>query len=158
MTLAESEADTLEKTVVEDFLTAGSNLRTNPVVLNKCSALLSSRIAVTAQTIVGLYEDGIPLATCLAINLGYPLAYFREPKQHGTIQQIEGEIAGRELLLLRDPFTSPDQILLAIQALEQVGRITAIWSIWKSWSFRESRLNLIDYALFDLNAWDGQGL
>lgn len=88
-------------------------------------ALLASRLAPLhgeIDGIVGVATAGIPWATGLALYLGLPLAYVRpEPKKHGMVKQVEGNVEGLRLVVVDDVATTGNSLAKSIDALRSVG-------------------------------------
>lgn len=72
--------------------------------------------------VAGVATGGIPWATGLSILLGTPMAYVRQPKEHGTGRAVEGgDVAGRRVLLVDDVATTGGSLVSSARALRDSG-------------------------------------
>ncbi|MGC9072000.1 MAG: orotate phosphoribosyltransferase [Acidilobus sp.] len=72
--------------------------------------------------VAGVATGGIPWATGVALTLGLPLAYVRQPKGHGTERTLEGaEVSGRRVILIDDVATTGGSLVISARALLSSG-------------------------------------
>ncbi|GAX03407.1 orotate phosphoribosyltransferase [Secundilactobacillus pentosiphilus] len=76
-----------------------------------------------ATVIAGVATAGIPHAAIVADKLGLPMSYVRsKPKDHGTGQQIEGQIlATDKVVLIDDLISTGGSVLGAAKAVQRSG-------------------------------------
>ncbi|MEM0015102.1 MAG: orotate phosphoribosyltransferase [Zestosphaera sp.] len=78
------------------------------------------------EVLVGVATSGVALAAFIAAATGKPMAYVRlERKDHGTLSQVEGEVAGKSSLIIDDVATTGDSILRTYEVLKNSGSIPA---------------------------------
>ncbi|MGC9112456.1 orotate phosphoribosyltransferase [Acidilobus sp.] len=72
--------------------------------------------------VVGIATGGVPWATAVALSLGLPLAYIRQPKGHGTEKDLEGaEVKGMTALLIDDVATTGSSLSFGVSVLRSHG-------------------------------------
>ncbi len=82
------------------------------------------------DAIAGVATGGIPHATSLADSLNLPLLYVRaKAKEHGKGRQVEGDIeggiAGKNILVIEDTVSTGGSVVNVIEALRNEGAIVS---------------------------------
>ena len=92
--------------------------------------------------IAGVATAGIPHAALVADRLNLPLSYVRpQPKDHGTGQQIEGQISnGDQVVLIDDLISTGGSVLQAAQVVQKVAPVIGVAAIF-SYNLPDSQLN-----------------
>lgn len=92
--------------------------------------------------IAGVATAGIPHAALVADRLTLPLSYVRpQPKDHGTGQQIEGQISnGDQVVLIDDLISTGGSVLQAAQVVQKVAPVIGVAAIF-SYNLPDSQLN-----------------
>ncbi|MGC9210059.1 MAG: orotate phosphoribosyltransferase [Acidilobus sp.] len=98
----------------------------SPPHFRELSALLAREvldIGVPDDAVVaGVATGGIPWATAVAMILGYPLAYVRQPKGHGTERVVEGaDVSNRNVVIIDDVATTGGSLAASAKALRSLG-------------------------------------
>lgn len=93
------------------------------------------------DAIAGVATGAIPHATTLADLLGLPLLYVRpKPKDHGAGRQVEGNIeggiAGKNILVIEDTISTGSSVINAITALRNEGAIVSTCSVIYFYDFQ----------------------
>lgn len=71
---------------------------------------------------VGVATGGVPWAAAVALSLGIPLAYIRQPKGHGTEKDLEGaDIKDMTALLIDDVATTGGSLSFGVHVLRSHG-------------------------------------
>lgn len=74
------------------------------------------------EVIAGVETAGIPLAAYISCHTRKPLAYVRkEKKNHGTGNLVEGEVAGKRVVIVDDVVTTGSSLLRAINYVKDMG-------------------------------------
>jgi len=102
---------------------------TRPELLARLAELIRERIEVVEQRLgriqrlAGAELGGIPLVTAASLETHKPALLVRTArKQHGTGQQIEGELEpGDRVVLIEDVATTGGQAMEAVEALASAG-------------------------------------
>lgn len=93
-----------------------------PETARTVASLLVQLVDVDYEALVGVATAGIPLATYMACVSGKPLGYVRSSrKQHGMEQLVEGEVAGKSVLVVDDVATTGGSLAAAIEVLREHG-------------------------------------
>lgn len=83
---------------------------------------LAESLRIRFEVVVGIATAGVPLATYIACLSSKPLAYVRkEAKMHGLSRLVEGDVAGREVLLVDDVATTGSSLLHGVRAIRECG-------------------------------------
>ncbi len=92
--------------------------------------------------IAGVATAGIPHAALVADRLNLPLSYVRpQPKDHGTGQQIEGQIhTNDQVVLIDDLISTGGSVLQAAQVVQKVAPVIGVAAIF-SYNLPDSQLN-----------------
>ena len=100
---------------------------TRPDILRTLGAMFATRLPAGVTKLAGAELGGIPLVTAASLASGLPCVFVRNRKKdYGTAQQLEGELAATDrLVLLEDVATTGGQILEAAEVLTATGATIA---------------------------------
>ncbi|UQS81788.1 orotate phosphoribosyltransferase [Bombilactobacillus folatiphilus] len=96
-----------------------------------------------ATVIAGVATAGIAHAALAADRLNLPMSYVRsKPKDHGTGQQIEGQInSSDQVVLIDDLISTGGSVLKAVKAVQQTGATVLGVAAIFSYELPDSRQN-----------------
>ena len=101
------------------------NLRKLPSYpeFNDVVGLAVSKLAnVNFDYVLGVATAGVPLASFIASRTGKPMGYARsERKGYGNNSLIEGDINGKNIVVIDDVMVSGDAALLAVSEAKKAG-------------------------------------
>ncbi len=94
---------------------------TDPKVLREIGKALALRVG--ESKVAGMALGAVPLAVAVAFETGKPFVIVRkEPKNHGTMDLIEGEVApGDKFVIVEDVATTGGSALRVVSALRDKG-------------------------------------
>ncbi len=97
---------------------------TEPTRLATLARALAARVGATDQ-VAGMELGAVPLVVAVALLTGHRYAVLRKaPKEHGTKQAFEGEIApGTRVVLIEDVSTTGGSSMRSIEILRGAGAV-----------------------------------
>jgi orotate phosphoribosyltransferase len=119
-------------------------------VVEKAMELLKE---VKFDSVVGVATGGLPLAGFLACRLNLPMAYVRsERKGHGTDRLLEGEVEGKEVVIVDDVATTGSSLERAlIEVSKQGGKVKAAMVIVDRQEGAKSRIESYGATLLSVS-------
>ena len=99
-----------------------------PKLLRQIAKALAELLPKRTDGLAGLELGGVPLATALSLETGYPAFFVRkQAKPYGTCQLAEGgDFTGKRLVVVEDVITSGGQVIKSTRELEQLGAKIAL--------------------------------
>ncbi len=94
-----------------------------PDLLLEIGIQMKSLLPEKFDVLAGLEMGGIPVATVISLETGYPIVFVRkEAKKYGTCKLAEGaDVNGKTLVIIEDVVTSGGAILDAARELRKLG-------------------------------------
>lgn len=94
-----------------------------PGLLREIGIQMKSLLPDKFDVLAALEMGGIPVATVISLETGYPVVFVRKKaKEYGTCKLAEGaEVNGRKLVIIEDVVTSGGAILDAARELRALG-------------------------------------
>lgn len=95
----------------------------DPLLLSEIARHLSQLVPDGIEVLAGLELGGIPIATALSLEMGYPAAFVRKKaKNYGTKNLAEGaDIEDKQVCVIEDVTTTGGQIIESSSALRDLG-------------------------------------
>lgn len=95
----------------------------DPLLLTEIARHLSELVPEGTEVLAGLELGGIPIATALSLETGFPAAYVRKKaKSYGTKNLVEGaDIREKQVCLVEDVTTTGGQIIESAIAMRELG-------------------------------------
>lgn len=107
----------------------------NPVLLRRVAQRMLTLCPDHAEVLAGLELGGIPIATAMSLEIGWPVVFVRKSaKSYGTCRAVEGgEIRGRKVVVIEDIITTGGAVSDAVALLHAAGaEVTAVvCAIWR---------------------------
>lgn len=95
----------------------------DPLLLTEIARHLSELVPEGTEVLAGLGLGGIPIATALSLETGFPVAFVRKKaKSYGTRNLVEGtDVREKQVCLVEDVTTTGGQILESAIAMRALG-------------------------------------
>lgn len=108
---------------ISNFYWDKYRFESNPVLLVALAEEMAKLLPSECDGLAGLELGGIPLATALSLQTGYPCFYVRkEAKPYGTCNLIEGGVEKRStVVVVEDVITTAGQVCTSIEQIRAAG-------------------------------------
>ena len=95
----------------------------DPLLLAEIARHLSELVPEGTEVLAGLELGGIPIATALSLETGFPAAFVRKKaKSYGTKNLVEGaDVREKQVCLVEDVTTTGGQIMESAVAMRELG-------------------------------------
>ena len=106
----------------------------DPVLLRELARRMLDLLPERTEVLAGLELGGVPLATAMSLEAGFPLAFVRKvAKTYGTCRAVEGaEVRGRRTVIIEDVISTGGAVadaatLLRAEGAELTRVVCVIW-------------------------------
>ena len=115
----------LRSGTISNFYFDKYRFESNPQLLNAVAALMVKLLPTEFDAVAGLELGGIPLATAISLQSGYPCYFVRkEAKTYGTCNLIEGATKEKyRLVVIEDVITTAGQVCKSIEQIRAEGHV-----------------------------------
>ncbi len=115
----------LRSGTISNFYFDKYRFESDPQLLNAVAELMVKLLPTEFDGIAGLELGGIPLATVISLQSGYPCYFVRkEAKTYGTRNLIEGGVKEKSrLVVIEDVITTAGQVCKSIEQIRGEGHV-----------------------------------
>ena len=115
----------LRSGTISNFYFDKYRFESDPRLLNAVAALMVKLLPTELDAVAGLEMGGIPLATAISLQTGYPCYFVRKvAKSYGTCNLIEGNTKeNSRLVVIEDVITTAGQVCKSIQQIREEGHV-----------------------------------
>ena len=106
----------------------------DPVLLRELARRMLDLLPERTEVLAGLELGGVPLATAMSLEAGFPLAFVRKvAKTYGSCRAVEGaEVRGRRTVIIEDVISTGGAVadaatLLRAEGAELTRVVCVIW-------------------------------
>ncbi len=115
----------LRSGTISNFYFDKYRFESDPHLLRPVAELMVKLLPAEFDGLAGLELGGIPLATAVSLQSGYPCYFVRkEAKTYGTCNLIEGAVKEKSrLVVIEDVITTAGQVCKSIQQIRDEGHV-----------------------------------